>query len=370
MDNNNGRNGRTGTRSRQAKINTAIAVTVAVLIVAAFFLLVFFGVKAIVSATRKTSSSESESESASVPPENTDSGRETVGQTESDKAVSSSGDDRPEVNVTENYYFVSYDKSQNVGKLILVNDDHPVFTNVGGESMFNAESETLQPIYDSTTKKLVQLYSTELKVRGRDMKKQLTAMLTAVNDDLSEYLSENGLALFIGTANRTYEAQEGLYNRDAAYAMPGYSDYNTGYSFSLAVRENKVTYAVDNYPRIADWILDHAAEYGFIIRYPEGKALITGVSDEPWHLRYVGVPHAGYMAENNLCLEEYITLLHRYTPEKGVLSYTADGVSYRIYYVAATGEYETSIPIPNGSQKADYEISGTNDGGFIVTVKY
>ena len=364
MDNGNGHGNRA--RSRQAKINTAIAVGVAALIITAFFLLVFFGVKAIVSSTKKANASESESVSAV----GTDPAKQTDGaETEATEKAVSTEKEKPPVNVGENYQYIGYEKSQNVGKLILVNDDHPVFGSTDEESMFNAESETLQPIYDSATKKLVQLYSTELRIRGRDMKKQLTAMLTAVNEDLKSYLDENGLALFIGTANRTYEAQEGLFNRDASYAMPGYSDYNTGYSFSLAVREEKVTYSVDNYPQIADWILDHADEYGFIIRYPDGKALITGVDDEPWHIRYVGVPHAVYMAKNNLCLEEYIALLHKYTPEKGVLSFSANGASYRVYYVAAEGNYENSIPIPNGVSRNDYDISGTNDGGFVVTVK-
>ncbi len=364
MDNGNGRGSRG--RSRQAKINTAIAVGVAALIIAAFFLLVFFGVKAIVSSTRKANAETSGSESVTDKESTENDG--TYVPKETEKNVSTEKQP-PVINVEENYQYISYAKSQNVGKLILVNDDYPVFRSASEESMFNAESELLQPIYDSATKKLVQLYSTELKIRGRDMKKQLTAMLTAINEDLKSYLEENKLALFIGTANRTYEAQEGLYNRDAAYSAPGCSDYNTGYSFSLAVREDKVTYSVDNYPQIADWVLDHAAEYGFIVRYPDGKALITGVDDEPWHIRYVGIPHAYYMAENNLCLEEYIALLHRYTPEKGVLSYAVKGVLYRVYYVAAEGDYENSIPIPNGTGKNDYDISGTNDGGFVVTVK-
>ncbi len=367
MDNRNGTGEYRG-KSRQAKVNTAIAVTVAVLIIAAFFLLVFFGVKAIVSSSEKAKASESESESASAP---ASEGASTVSTEKAHDGSQSETEAHHEqtADVSKNYQFITYDKSQNVGKLILVNDEHPVFKSVSEETMFNAESETLQPIYDSATKKLVQLYSTELKIRGREMKKQLTAMLTAINADLSAYLSENQIALFIGTANRTYDVQEGLYNRDSAYSMPGYSDYNTGYSFSIAVRENKVTYSVDNYPKIADWLLDHAAGYGFIMRYPDGKALITGVSDEPWHIRYVGVPHALYMNENNLCLEEYISLIHRYTPEKGVLSYVAGGDCYRIYYVPAESNYENSIPVPNGVTRNDYEISGTNDGGFIVTVK-
>ena len=54
------------------------------------------------------------------------------------------------------------------------------------------------------------------------------------------------------------------------------------------------------------WLKEHCAEYGFIWRYSEEKSDITGISNEPWHFRYVGVEAATYIMENNLCLEEYM----------------------------------------------------------------
>ena len=51
---------------------------------------------------------------------------------------------------------------------------------------------------------------------------------------------------------------------------------------------------------------EHCWEYGFIIRYQEEKKSITGFEAEPWHIRYVGVDHAMYMKEHDLCLEEYV----------------------------------------------------------------
>jgi D-alanyl-D-alanine carboxypeptidase len=59
----------------------------------------------------------------------------------------------------------------------------------------------------------------------------------------------------------------------------------------------------------AKWLAEHAREYGFIVRYPEGKEDITKITYEPWHFRYVGVEHAKYIEENHLTLEEYIDLL-------------------------------------------------------------
>ena len=56
------------------------------------------------------------------------------------------------------------------------------------------------------------------------------------------------------------------------------------------------------------WLEQHCAEYGFVVRYPDGKTSITGVEYEPWHLRYVGDQAAGYMMANGLCLEEFLAL--------------------------------------------------------------
>ena len=56
------------------------------------------------------------------------------------------------------------------------------------------------------------------------------------------------------------------------------------------------------------WLEENCADYGFVIRYPDGKTDITGISYEPWHLRYVGGEVAQYMMENDLCLEEFLAL--------------------------------------------------------------
>ena len=56
-------------------------------------------------------------------------------------------------------------------------------------------------------------------------------------------------------------------------------------------------------------IAELAPQYGFVLRYPDGKSDITGVDFENWHYRYVGVENAPYMQKHNLVLEEYIALL-------------------------------------------------------------
>ena len=54
------------------------------------------------------------------------------------------------------------------------------------------------------------------------------------------------------------------------------------------------------------WLKDHVWEYGFILRYPDGKTKFTGTDYEPWHYRYVGKDAAKEIYKKGLCLEEYL----------------------------------------------------------------
>ena len=56
------------------------------------------------------------------------------------------------------------------------------------------------------------------------------------------------------------------------------------------------------------WMEAHCQDYGFIVRFPDGKEDITGIIYEPWHFRYVGVEAATYIMEHNLTLEEFVAL--------------------------------------------------------------
>lgn len=57
---------------------------------------------------------------------------------------------------------------------------------------------------------------------------------------------------------------------------------------------------------VYNWLDENAYRYGFIKRYPADKTKITGINNEPWHYRYVGIEAAKRMKEENLCLEEYL----------------------------------------------------------------
>lgn len=113
------------------------------------------------------------------------------------------------------------------------------------------------------------------------------------------------------------------------------------------------------------WLPEHCHEYGYIQRYPEGKEDITGQAATPWHLRYVGLPHAAYMAEHDLCLEEYLDVVDDYSFEGEHLAITVGEKSYEVYYVPKNTEDSfTQIPF---SSEVEAQVSGDNRNGFIVT---
>ena len=85
-------------------------------------------------------------------------------------------------------------------------------------------------------------------------------------------------------------------------AEPGASEHHLGLAFDVNKKGASSFVSTKN----SEWLNEHCWEYGFIIRYQKEKEAITGFEAEPWHIRYVGVDHAMYMKEHNLCLEEYI----------------------------------------------------------------
>ena len=85
-------------------------------------------------------------------------------------------------------------------------------------------------------------------------------------------------------------------------AEPGCSEHHLGLAFDV----NKKGASSFAGTKQSKWLNEHCWEYGFIIRYQKEKEKITGFEAEPWHIRYVGVEHALYMRDHDLCLEEYI----------------------------------------------------------------
>ncbi len=147
------------------------------------------------------------------------------------------------------------------------------------------------------------------------MQLQETCALALVR--MSEAALEDGYSLYLKSAYRSYRTQKTMYyNRleknngkdDGWVSKPGASDHQTGLGCDVIpaswLNASGMNEKMASTPE-CQWMAEHCAEFGFIIRYPEDKEAETEIHYEPWHLRYVGVPVATYIMENGLCLEEF-----------------------------------------------------------------
>jgi D-alanyl-D-alanine carboxypeptidase len=127
-----------------------------------------------------------------------------------------------------------------------------------------------------------------------------------------------GSGFSLSSAYRSYDNQVATYDTwvsvngsitaaDTVSARPGYSEHQTG----LAADLKAGTCTLDCFGGTASyiWLRQHAAEYGFIERYPEGLTPITGYAPEAWHWRYVGIPTAQDMKAKGIqTLESYFNI--------------------------------------------------------------
>jgi D-alanyl-D-alanine carboxypeptidase len=128
-----------------------------------------------------------------------------------------------------------------------------------------------------------------------------------------------GLNIWIQSGYRSYEYQQGLYEKyvsrdgkqqaDTYSARPGHSEHQSGLSFDLNSVNDSFA-ATDE----GKWVQDNAYLYGFIIRYPKDKSNETGYKYEPWHLRYVGKDLASKLYNNGdwITMETYFGIDSRY----------------------------------------------------------
>lgn len=130
----------------------------------------------------------------------------------------------------------------------------------------------------------------------------------------------SNITLWISSAYRSQESQEKLFKEQVvkemkggltqnqaedkaclSVARPAHSEHETGLALDLnGVKEN--FHQTKEYT----WLMENAAEYGFILRFPPEKQEITGVRYEPWHFRYVGIDAAREIAKRQISLEEYL----------------------------------------------------------------
>ena len=288
-------------------------------------------------------------------PDNTGSSDVTTGSPD----VTTENTGKPTLGYTT---IVVSNENMHTGALILVNSQYAF--------RFPASQASLLNVYDEYAKNNYHCNYFD----GNDVQleaiaaKNLLLMANAIYTD-------TGLNnLKIGTGYRSYEKQQDLSNRyPTTAALPGYSEHHTGLGIDLQVwdRALQVTYDLgdtnQNCQMILGWINSNAYKYGFVRRFAPDKDIITGISSDRWHYRYVGAPHAYYMATNNLCLEEYLAALEKCTYTGNHLFINdVDGHDYEVYFVPASAGSSTNLPVP--TDPSTYTVSGNNYSGYIVTV--
>lgn len=154
-------------------------------------------------------------------------------------------------------------------------------------------------------------------------------------------------------------------------AVPGHSEHQTGLAIDLGLRQEPLDFICPAFPDsgICRTFREKAAGHGFILRYPAGKEKITGIAHEPWHFRYVGIPHAEIMAREGLVLEEYIDFIRRFPYKSASYQIQCGGRIASVSYISAdegAGAMLSRGHCP-AAENSSGAVSGNNVDGFILT---
>ena len=101
--------------------------------------------------------------------------------------------------------------------------------------------------------------------------------------------------------NEGYSEQEAKNKAEVWVAVPGTSEHQLG--LGIDINADGI-HSTGN--EVYEWLRQNSYKFGFIRRYPEDKTEITGIINEPWHYRYVGVDAATEIYKEGICLEEYL----------------------------------------------------------------
>ncbi|AZV68660.1 D-alanyl-D-alanine carboxypeptidase family protein [Bacillus cereus] len=228
------------------------------------------------------------------------------------------------------------------GDLLLVNRDYPVKKD-------SIRSDIININHNSELVRGYVIFDRNLRLSKDVVKKFLNVVDAAGKESVNHFLISSGY--------RDFQEQKQLYEKMGSdYALPaGYSEHNLGLSLDIGSTQKKMEKAPEG-----KWIEENVWKHGFVLRYPKNKSNITGIQYEPWHIRYVGLPHSAIMQKRNFTLEEYLEFLK----EEKEVSTEVEGKKYTVSYYKVSEN--TKVNVPANKQ---YEISGNNMDGVIVTVQ-
>ncbi|MGN0452035.1 MAG: D-alanyl-D-alanine carboxypeptidase family protein [Acutalibacteraceae bacterium] len=275
----------------KAIVRRRIFLSVCTVILAAIILLIAFAVKAVMSGGEKDNSSSDISSIQS-------SGVSDVSYASDVSEVSSEEPSTPSYPATGHNGL-----DANYTKLLLVNDKNPL----PADYDYEGNLTTIPDKYINGS----------LKQIDKDVWPYMQAMIEAAWAD--------GVKLYVWSPYRSYDTQNMLFRKQVdrqiakgvpadkaeaeaatVVARPGTSEHNTGLAADFNMADDKFETT-----EMYRWMQQHAADYGFVMRYSGEKQSITGVIHESWHYRFVGINAAKEMNRLNMCLEEYVEYLKK-----------------------------------------------------------
>lgn len=199
----------------------------------------------------------------------------------------------------------------NSWEFLLVNGDHSIDKYV--PEQFGFLNQTISETDIQTSYSVNRGYDSAVDIRIAQ------ALL-----DMCVAAKQEGLSVYLTSCYRSYDSQADNFRRVCAnngisdgkdanghyITMPaGCSEHQSGLCADIVDQWYGTLRSSEqrNKP-LQVWLAAHCQDYGFILRFPEGKEDITGVMYESWHFRYVGQTAAKYIMENGLCLEEFLDL--------------------------------------------------------------
>ena len=281
----------TKAQRHKAIIRRRIFLSVCAVILAAVILLIVFAVKAIMSGSEKDNNS---SEVSGVQSDSVSD----VSDVSDASGVSSEQSSTPSYPETG-----PNGLDANYTKLLLVNGENPLPEDYDYEG-------NLTTIPDK-------YINGSLKQIDKDVWPYMQAMIEAAWAD--------GVKLYVWSPYRSYSTQNMLFKKQVdrqiekgvpadkaedeaatVVARPGTSEHHTGLAADFNMADDKFETT-----EMYRWMQEHAADYGFVMRYSGEKQEITGVIHESWHYRFVGINAAKEMNRLNMCLEEYVEYLNK-----------------------------------------------------------
>lgn len=190
----------------------------------------------------------------------------------------------------------------------------------------------------------------EYRQSGVDMNSCMTEDYGRLSDCVKERFGEK---LLVTSSYRTADEQEEISESEGGTAaVKGASEHQAGLALDVCVKG----FAGEGFIKseVGRFVNTDCQDFGFIIRYPQGAEDVTGIPYEPWHIRYVGLPHSRLIMSEGITLEEYIDSLEV-------------GKFYVFEDYIFTRQEKGSITVPSGCES--YTVSPDNKGGVIITGK-